>query len=52
VTTSKENCTIEEIDQIVTVPKDTPRKLQVLLVENVCVFAVDKLEKYSRCSDR
>jgi len=46
LTTPKENCTIE---QIVTVSEDTPRKLQVLLVENVRVFAVDKLEKYSSC---
>ena len=49
LTTPKQNCSIEEIDKVVTVTKDTPKKLQVLLVENVHVFAVDKLEKYSSC---
>jgi len=34
LTTPKGKCTIEEIDQIVTVSEDTSRKLQVSLVKN------------------
>ena len=49
LTTPKQNCTIEEIDKVVTVSEDTPKKLQVSLVGNVHVFAVDKLGKYCSC---
>lgn len=51
LSTSKENCSIVEINDIGTVSGNTDEKMQldIKLIRNVRVFAVKKLESYTSC---
>ena len=51
LSTSKENCTIQEIDDIGTVSSNTDNivQLDIKLIKNVRVFAVEKFESYRSC---